>query len=91
MDNIDNWRPLCLGNTIGKLYVGILTDHISSWAINGLISNAQKGFLDYEGCLEHNFVLQSSIEEARRRGNKLCIAWLDDSERFRIDSTHKHH
>lgn len=83
MNEIDNWRPLCLGNTIAKLYSGVLADRIAHWAVkNNLISHAQKGFLDFEGCLEHNFILQAAIEDARRRGNQLCVAWLDIANAF---------
>lgn len=76
-DNLNNWRPLSLGNTIGKLYAAILADRILGWAEDGRrISAEQKGFTNREGCLEHNFVLQETIEDARRRGEELCIAWL---------------
>ncbi|UYV72473.1 hypothetical protein LAZ67_9003287 [Cordylochernes scorpioides] len=47
---------------------------IKRFATNtNLISSPQKGFLDYEGCLEHNFVLQSLIEETKRAGREICI------------------
>ena len=82
-NDLNNWRPLCLGNTIAKLYSAIIADRITRWANkNNLISNAQKGFLDFEGCLEHNFILQSAIEDSRRRGTQLCIAWLDLANAF---------
>ena len=80
---LDNWRPLSLGNTISKLYSGIVADRIFSWADDGKrISAEQKGFTSHEGCLEHNFVLQSAIEDARRRGEELCVAWLDLANAF---------
>ncbi|XP_046685287.1 probable cytochrome P450 6a14 [Homalodisca vitripennis] len=49
---------------------------VRSWAsANGLISGSQKGFMPAEGCLEHNFLLQELLDEARRRGSELCVAW----------------
>ncbi len=82
-ENLTNWRPLSLGNTIGKLYAGVIADRVSSWATDGgRISAEQKGFTDHEGCLEHNFILQTAIEDARRRGEELCVAWLDLANAF---------
>ena len=38
------------------------------WAIEGdVINMAQKGFLPYEGCFEHIFLLRSCLEDARRK------------------------
>ena len=82
-DNLGNWRPLSLGNTIAKLYSGILADRISRWAEDGKrISPQQKGFTRHDGCLEHNFLLQSAINQARRSGQELCVAWLDLANAF---------
>lgn len=80
---LNNWIPISLGNTIGKLYTAVLADRISSWASHGnRVSPEQKGFTDHEGCMEHNFVLQMSLEDARRRGEEVCIAWLDLANAF---------
>lgn len=43
---------------------------------------SKKGFTPAEGCLEHNFVLQKKLDNARRRGSELCIAWLDLANAF---------
>jgi len=82
-DNLNNWRPLSLGNTIAKLYSGVLADRVSRWAEDGKrISPQQKGFTRHDGCLEHNFILQSAINQARRTGQELCVAWLDLANAF---------
>jgi hypothetical protein len=82
-ENLGNWRPLSLGNTIAKLYSGVLADRISRWAEDGKrISPQQKGFTRHDGCLEHNFILQSAINQARRTGQELCVAWLDLANAF---------
>ena len=82
-NNLGNWRPLTLGNTIAKLYSGVLADRISRWAESGTrISPQQKGFTRHDGCLEHNFLLQSAINQARRTGQELCVAWLDLANAF---------
>ena len=82
-DVLHNWRTMMLSNTIGKLYSPVLADRISKWATDGgRLSPEQKIFTDHEGCLEHNFVLQTEIEDARRRGEGLCVAWLDLDQAF---------
>ncbi|XP_046640334.1 uncharacterized protein LOC124324536 [Daphnia pulicaria] len=82
-ENLGNWRPLTLGNTIAKLYSGVIADRISRWAEEGhRISPQQKGFTRHDGCLEHNFLLQAAINQARRTGQELCVAWLDLANAF---------
>ena len=82
--NLDNWRPIALQNTLYKVYTSIITRRVSSWAIitNKVISPSQKGFLPYEGCLEHGFVLKSILQDSRRHKKEACIAWLDLRDAF---------
>eukprot|EP00731_Ephydatia_muelleri_P013812 Em0007g1122a len=76
--NLDNWRPIALQNTAYKVYAGVIAKRVTNWAIQeGKLSPSQKGFLPYEGCLEHNFVLRSVLQDARRRKRDLTISWLD--------------
>ena len=76
--NLDNWRPIALQNTIYKVYAGAIAKRLTSWAVEtGRLSPSQKGFLPYEGCLEHNFVLRSVLQDARRRKRDLTVSWLD--------------
>ena len=82
-EDLSNWRPLSLGNTLGKLYSGILADRVSRWAIEGgRLSPEQKGFTSHDGCLEHNFVIQSAIDDARFNRRGLCLAFLDLANAF---------
>uniref|UniRef100_A0A914VYJ5 Reverse transcriptase domain-containing protein n=1 Tax=Plectus sambesii TaxID=2011161 RepID=A0A914VYJ5_9BILA len=77
-DNISNWRPIALSDTIGKLYASCLAARLTNWCLRyERISPTQKGFMPYEGCLEHNFVLQSCIQDARSSRRTCTIAWLD--------------
>ena len=48
------------------------------WAIcEKKVSQAQKGFLPYEGCFEHSFMLRSVIEDSKRNEMNVRIVWLD--------------
>ncbi|XP_054283941.1 uncharacterized protein LOC129000889 [Macrosteles quadrilineatus] len=80
--DLDNWRPLTLASCISKLYTGLLASRIGKWARNGRISWPQKGFMEHEGCYEHNFVVRSAIDDARRGGKRVVLAWLDLSNAF---------
>ncbi|XP_023225130.1 uncharacterized protein LOC111626079 [Centruroides sculpturatus] len=80
---LSNWRPICLSNTLGKLYSACLADRLLRWCNdNQRLSTAQKGFLNYQGCLEHNFLLNTIIQDARRTRNDCYIAWMDIANAF---------
>ncbi|KAE8738256.1 hypothetical protein FOCC_FOCC016267, partial [Frankliniella occidentalis] len=82
-DSLSNWRPIALSNCMYKLYTGVLADAILSWSITtGAISKEQKGFMPYEGCSEHNFVLQQCLDDARITNSNLTITWLDLTNAF---------
>lgn len=77
-DDLSNWRPISLSSCLYKLYTGILADRLGKWALRTkAVSPIQKGFMPAEGCLEHNFILQQAIDDARLRGADLTITWLD--------------
>lgn len=90
MEDLNNWRPIALGRTMAKLYAAVLAGRISAWTkAHQRISSAQKGFTAAEGCLEHNFVLKSAIDDAKRNKKQIFVAWLDLSNAFgSIPHTH---
>ena len=80
---IRNWRLISLQLTVCKLYSALIARQIASWAISSsTLSPAQKGFLAYDGCTEHNFLLRSMITNSRRRKRNLLLTWLDLIEAF---------
>ncbi|KAG8225601.1 hypothetical protein J437_LFUL004169 [Ladona fulva] len=82
---IGNWRPIAFQATIGKIFAGILADRNYEWAMRGrrISLPYQKGFIPgTEGCFEHNFVLNSALEDARRNSKEIAIAWLDLADAF---------
>ena len=73
-----NWRPIALINTAAKLFTACLASRlVSLFGQKDILAPQQKGFLPNEGCLEHNFVLESIKQDARRKNKHLAIAWLD--------------
>ena len=78
-----NWRPICLQLTSYKLYTAIIARRIASWATaTSSFSVSQKGFLAYDGCSEHNFLLRSMLTDSRRQKRNLLLTWLDIREAF---------
>ena len=78
-----NWRPISLQNTLYKVYAALIARRLASWALDvEALSPSQKGFLPFEGCFEHNFLLQSAMTDARRSNRNLSIVWLDLKDAF---------
>ncbi|CAM4719757.1 unnamed protein product [Lepidochelys kempii] len=66
-----------------KLYASYLASRITEWSLSGrAISSVQKGFMSCEGCYEHNFVLQTTIQTARRVRRQCAVAWLNLANTF---------
>ncbi|KAF2895583.1 hypothetical protein ILUMI_10593 [Ignelater luminosus] len=83
LTNLNNWRPISLNNTIYKLYAGCLQTRLSAWlAGNQVLHPNQKGFLPFDGVLEHNYILQTTIDHAKRGQRDVHIGWLDISNAF---------
>ena len=81
--DIGNWRPIAMGDTTAKLFAAVVADRLTKWAVsNQQLSPSQKGFLQYEGCYEHNFVLQEILRDAKVRGREVVVAWLDLTNAF---------
>lgn len=81
--DLSNWRPLSMGDSIPKLFAAVMADRLTAFLTNGgRLSNSQKGFLQHEGCHEHNFVLGQVLEDSRRQGKDLVMGWLDLSNAF---------
>ena len=82
-NHLDNWRPIALQNMVYKIYAAIIAQRISDWALsNSIVSPSQKGFLPFEVCLEHGFVLKSIFQDARKRKKPANIVWLDLKDAF---------
>ncbi|GBL64275.1 hypothetical protein AVEN_269518-1 [Araneus ventricosus] len=68
LDDPTNWRPIALSSTIYKLYTKALTGRLSNWCEKyRVLSPSQKGFTPFDGVLEHNFILQTRLEQARMK------------------------
>ncbi|GFS96744.1 retrovirus-related Pol polyprotein from type-2 retrotransposable element R2DM, partial [Nephila pilipes] len=83
LDDIANWRPIALSNTIYKLFMECLTRKTQDWcSLHQVLSPSQKGFTPFDGVIEHNFLLAQHLETARRNHSDSFVAWLDVSNAF---------
>ncbi|KAL7727998.1 hypothetical protein ACLKA6_018922 [Drosophila palustris] len=65
-NDLSNWRPLALGDSVPKLFAAVVADRLMAFAVNGnRLSHSQKGFLRHDGCHEHNFLLGQILEDSR--------------------------
>ena len=65
-------------SVIYKLFMGVLAKRLTRWSIQaGVLSDEQKSARPSEGCYEHTYLLKSLVADARRRKQKLYLAWSD--------------
>jgi uncharacterized C2H2 Zn-finger protein len=75
-ENLGNWRPISMSNTIYKLYTKLWANRLLL-ELPSRLSDEQKGFMPKEGCLEHIFTLENCLSEAKSKRKTVAIAWLD--------------
>ena len=84
--DIASWRPIALANSSYKLFTSILADRLYQWVTeHQILHPGQKGGTEFEGCIEHNAVLNAIFEQAhskRDQSKSVVIAWLDIKSAF---------
>ena len=76
----ENFRPIALTSTIGKLFHKILASRLEIFLKeNGIIDvSQQKGFLSgINGTFEHIFSITAILENAKQHGLPLSVSFLD--------------
>lgn len=91
-NDIQNWRPISVMQTMYKLYTAIWARRLqrlcsmrktnNSATQELLTSTEQVGFEKSEGCSEHVFTLRSIINHSRTHKNQLSLMWLDLKNAF---------
>ena len=91
--DISSWRPIALANSSYKLFTSILADRLYQWVTkHQILHPGQKGGSEFEGCIEHNAVLNAIFEQAHTKpdhSKSAVIAWLDINPNL-TDSFLKH-
>lgn len=82
-DDPSNWRPIALGQTIAKIYSGLITKRLSHWIeTNNILSPAQKGFRPADRCFEHCFIVEEQFRRARTKHIPLSMLSVDLADAF---------
>jgi len=78
-----NWRPIALLNSAYKIFTSCLTNQLLYWiGDENLLHRNQKSIALYEGCVEHNFALNMTIERHYREKLSTHIVFLDIANAF---------
>ena len=78
-DDPSNFRPICLTNSIGKLFTSILLERLTKYAVDNKFINTslQKGFLKFAGCWEHAFSLQVALQFSKNAQRNIVGCLID--------------
>jgi hypothetical protein len=80
LDVVSEFRPITMTATAGKIFLSILADRLQHYMVkNSFIPRSmQKGFLSgVAGCVEHTFVLNEAMKEAKEHTRQIVVSWLD--------------
>ena len=80
LDRPDEFRPIAITNTAGKLFFSIISDRLQKFMVKNqfIKTRAQKGFLfGVPGCIEHSFALAEAIRRVRADKRAMVISWID--------------
>lgn len=75
---IDNYRGIAVFSKVGKLFTRVVASRLGTDVdIRGLLGNIQYGFKKGRGPTDAIFILTQIIEQQRKKGKKLAVAFLD--------------
>ena len=75
---LKNYRPISLMNTVGKVFSAVLNERLCAWIERvGVLGEEQNGFRVDRRAEDNLFVINEMIERKRRIGGKLYLGFLD--------------
>ena len=83
VENVQNYRGITLLNTLGKLFTRIINNWLNYWSDTyHIINDNQSGFWRGMSTADNIYILQSVIDVAFNRDNKVFCASIDFSKAF---------
>ena len=80
---LDNYRPICLANTIAKLWTSLLADCIAKYADHfDILSYSQEGFRSKRNTVRQLQLVQNIITDAKLTHQDLYVMYVDFSQAF---------
>ena len=80
-----NFRPICLTNSLGKIFMSMLARSLAAWAKdNGVINTSwQKGFMPgVTGTIEHAYRVVGALQNAKSSGRQIVQVFIDLANAF---------
>ena len=77
-NELKNYRPIALLNTVGKVFSAVLNERLCKWIErSGVLGEEQNGFRVNRRAEDNMFVVNEMIEKKRKDGGKLYLGFLD--------------
>uniref|UniRef100_A0A803J7Q1 Reverse transcriptase domain-containing protein n=1 Tax=Xenopus tropicalis TaxID=8364 RepID=A0A803J7Q1_XENTR len=78
-----NYRPVNLTSVVGKLFEGLLRDHIQNYVVeNGIMSSNQHGFRKDRSCQTNLIAFYDEVSKKLDSGDAVDIIYLDFAKAF---------
>lgn len=86
-NELKNYRPTALFNTLWKIFSGVINDKLCRWIERArVLGDEQKGFCIERRAEDNMFVVNEMMERKKNDGCKLYLRFLDiDKEYDRVD------
>ena len=88
-DELKNYRPISLVNTVGKIFSAVLNERLRKW-IEGhrVLGEEQNGFRVDRRAEDNMFIVNELIERKRKDGSKVYLGFLDIEKAYdRVNRT----
>ena len=77
-NELKNYRPIALANTVGKIFSTMLNERLRKWIEReGVLGEEQNGFRADRRAEDNIFIVNEMIERKRRDKDKLYVCFLD--------------
>ena len=77
-EELKNYRPIALTNTIGKIFSAVLNERLCEWIERvTVLGEEQNGFRTDRRAEDNIFVVNEMIERKKNEGGKLYLGFLD--------------
>ena len=76
-NELKNYRPISLVNTVGKVFSGVLNERLCKWIERvGVLGEEQNGFR-VDRRAEDNMFVVNELMERKKDGKKLYLGFID--------------
>ena len=88
-NELRNYRPIALLNTVGKIFSAVLNERLCKWIERErVLGEEQNGFRTDRRAEDNMFVIHELIERKKSAGHKLCLGFLDTERAYdRVNRT----